>query len=254
MYGDNSITKGYLTQNLAAICASAGNNKMTMCGIVQLNKMIDNLLQDVTSQSQGTQKALSTLEEIFATTQDIHERSNSTLELSEQTNLLALNAAIEAARAGESGKGFAVVADEIRELAEQTSGETKKIAVIITSIQEKIGKVKVTNEEVSMSVTSGITLNEKVQEDIHEIIGITLQNNDAFATISTFTKKQSQASDEAAKAVEAIAGNAVNIQNVGENTQLISNDITAILLDWLQMIKDINLMLNQLMNEVEFFK
>ena len=285
-------------------------NNHSKDGIVQLNKMIDNLLQDVTSQSQGTQKALSTLEEIFATTQDIHERSNSTLELSEQavnianeskesiselsnnmenmdasvkrttneindlqhdsvqigdiltainsiseqTNLLALNAAIEAARAGESGKGFAVVADEIRELAEQTSGETKKIAVIITSIQEKIGKVKVANEEVSMSVTSGITLNEKVQEDIHEIIGITLQNNDAFATISTFTKKQSQASDEAAKAVEEIAGNAVNIQNIGENTQLISNDITAILLDRLQMIKDINQMLNQLMNEVEFFK
>lgn len=54
--------------------------------------------------------------------------------------------------------------------------------------------------------------------------------------------------------MEEIAGNAVNIQNVGENTQLISNDITAILLDWLQMIKDINLMLNQLINEVEFFK
>jgi methyl-accepting chemotaxis protein len=279
-------------------------------GIVELNKMIDNLLQDVTSQSQGTQKTLNTLQEMFVTTQDIHERSNSTLELSEQavnianeskesiselsnnmqnmdtsvkrttdeindlqhdskqigdiltainaiseqTNLLALNAAIEAARAGESGKGFAVVADEIRELAEQTSRETKKIAVIITSIQEKIGKVKIANEEVSTSVTSGITLNEKVQEDIHEIIEITLQNNDAFATISTFTKKQSQASDEAAKSVEQIAGNAVNIQNIGENTQNISNDITTILLERLQMIKDINQMLNQLMKEVEFFK
>lgn len=65
--------------------------------------------------------------------------------ISNQTNLLALNAAIEAARAGEVGRGFAVVADEIRNLAEESKKNSKKIADIIISSE------KITNEIVEKS-------------------------------------------------------------------------------------------------------
>lgn len=56
--------------------------------------------------------------------------------ISSQTNLLALNAAIEAARAGEQGRGFAVVAEEVRKLAEQSQDAAKKIAGLISEIQD----------------------------------------------------------------------------------------------------------------------
>lgn len=43
---DNSITKGYLTQNLAAICASAGNNKMAMLYYSQAENILRQYLEE----------------------------------------------------------------------------------------------------------------------------------------------------------------------------------------------------------------
>lgn len=46
VYGDNSITKGYLTQNLAAIYASAGNNKMAMLHYSQAESILRQYLEE----------------------------------------------------------------------------------------------------------------------------------------------------------------------------------------------------------------
>lgn len=45
VYGDNSIAKGYLTQNLAAICASAGNSKMAMLYYSQAESILRQYLE-----------------------------------------------------------------------------------------------------------------------------------------------------------------------------------------------------------------
>ncbi len=59
-------------------------------------------------------------------------------DISELTNLLSINAAIEAARAGEHGKGFKVVAAEVKKLAEQSTGLTKDISVLLDELEESI--------------------------------------------------------------------------------------------------------------------
>ena len=74
--------------------------------------------------------------------------------IASQINLLALNATIESARAGEAGKGFAVVANEVKQLANQTTAATQKVAKEIQSVQVVSSEVAATLGLIGNSIGS----------------------------------------------------------------------------------------------------
>ncbi|MBP2636318.1 MAG: mcpA 1 [Firmicutes bacterium] len=128
-----------------------------------------------------------------------------------QTNLLALNAAIEAARAGEQGRGFAVVAEEVRKLAEQSQEAAKKIATLISDIQDKTNHAVKAMQDGTQEVLRG----EKV----------VTQAGKAFDDVSSHIKAVAGIARETVVALEQTAADGLKLSSVLQEAEQISREI-----------------------------
>jgi twitching motility protein PilJ len=111
-------------------------------------------------------------------------------EIAEQTNILALNASIEASRAGEASRGFAVVADEVQKLAERSAGATKKIEVLVSTIQSDTNEAVMSMERSTTDVVGGALLAENAGAALEEIEQVSHQIASLVHNISSSSKEQ----------------------------------------------------------------
>jgi methyl-accepting chemotaxis protein len=113
--------------------------------------------------------------------------------VAEQTNLLSMNAAIESAHAGEAGKGFSVVAEEIRNLAESTGDNAKKISESINKIVQNATAANESSSAASKAFRKVSEHSEQMIDSLKEISGgigkidettkqITSKTNDTVVT------------------------------------------------------------------------
>ena len=112
-------------------------------------------------------------------------------EIAEQTNILALNASIEASRAGEASRGFAVVADEVQKLAERSSNATRKIEVLVSTIQSDTNEAVVSMERSTTDVVGGALLAENAGAALDEIEQVSHQIASLVQNISGTARDQS---------------------------------------------------------------
>ncbi len=149
--------------------------------------------------------------------------------IASQTNLLALNAAIEAARAGEHGRGFAVVSEEIRELAEESSRETKAIAKLVERVREATDKTVSAAKIGESEVRAGTALAQEASEALSNIADAAAETQALVVALAQSTTKVAQASSTTQAAMEAIVGIAEENAQAAERMMEDANEVRSLI-------------------------
>jgi methyl-accepting chemotaxis protein len=173
-------------------------------------------MQQIRGEVQGISKKIKNLADRSL---EISEIVNTIDEIAAQTDLVALNAAIEAAGAGEAGQRFAIVADEVRKLAERSAKAAKDIVGLIKGIQTETQEAVVAMEEGTRQVEAGYKVTVQTGERLREIGEISQKSAALASEISQAAQNQAHGVENAAVAVQAIAGVAVKTEKASAETR-----------------------------------
>lgn len=152
--------------------------------------------------------------------------------IADQTNILALNAAIQASSAGEAGRGFAVVADEIQRLAERSSNATKRIELLVKTIQTDTNEAVASMEKSTNQVVTGANVAEEAGTALTKIEEVSTSLAALIDRVSSATRKVSETADNLSKDMNEInelafstTENAIKTSDSIANLNLLSEEL-----------------------------
>jgi len=172
--------------------------------------VIDHTTQSIGSLADGLNHAMTQVESLAASSEQIGSVLEVIRAIAEQTNLLALNAAIEAARAGEAGRGFAVVADEVRNLARRTQESVEEIRQVIERLQTGTRDVVTAMQDSSSQAQGSV-------DQVGDAVAALRKIGDAVAVISEMNLQIASAAEEQSAVAEEINRNVAGIRDVTES-------------------------------------
>lgn len=193
---------------------------------------VDTAVRQMNEVEQTVQSSAALVDKLGERSQEIGQIVDTISEIAEQTNLLALNAAIEAARAGEYGRGFAVVADEVRKLAEQSQEAAKRIAELISGIQQDTNKavssMQFGRSQVVEGANSVACLKSNFGEIVQLIAGIAAEIkgiSDSMSGVTTDTEQIKNSVAKLSKHSESITDEMQTVSAATEEQTASSQDI-----------------------------
>jgi len=172
-------------------------------------------MDKIRDQIQDTSKRIKRLGESSQEIGDIVELING---IAEQTNILALNAAIQSASAGGAGRGFAVVADEVQRLAERATNATRRIELLVQTIQADTSEAIASMESTTAEVVSGAKKSEDAGEALGQIKTVSKDLSDLIDEIATAAQKQSEVATQVAGEMNAILDIAIKTSEGSNQT------------------------------------
>jgi methyl-accepting chemotaxis protein len=129
-----------LEETAAALDEITATVKRASQGAGEASRVVTATRSDAAHSGEVVRGAVSAMNQIESSSQQISQIVGVIDEIAFQTNLLALNAGVEAARAGDSGRGFAVVAQEVRALAQRSADAAKEIKALISASTTQVGE------------------------------------------------------------------------------------------------------------------
>jgi twitching motility protein PilJ len=159
-------------------------------------------MDDMREQIQDTSKRIKRLGESSQRIGDIVALID---DIAEQTNILSLNAAIQASMAGEAGRGFAVVSDEVQSLAERSTEATKKIAELVTIIQNDTNDAVSSMEKATQQVISGAKVANTAGSALAEIETVSERLSGLVEQISDNAAEQAKVVTNVAQSVSLVS-------------------------------------------------
>ncbi|MBQ6567313.1 MAG: chemotaxis protein, partial [Treponema sp.] len=214
-----------VTDRMVKDVASSSASIEEMVGnITSINNIVDKNFQIVNELEEATKGGRLKLTEVDKLVGAIEKESSSLMEMSgaiqkiaSQTNLLAMNAAIEAAHAGEFGAGFSVVADEIRNLAEDSGGEAKKISDVLKKVKVMVDGAYSKSSEVSHDFENVVTLMENVKEHEMEVKSSMQEQSEGNKQLLRSLEQMKEGTRAVQDAAEDLNRNTRNVISAVEN-------------------------------------
>ena len=186
-------------------------------------------MDDMREQIQDTSKRIKRLGESSQRIGDIVALID---DIAEQTNILSLNAAIQASMAGEAGRGFAVVSDEVQSLAERSTEATKKIAELVTTIQNDTNDAVLSMEKATQQVVSGTKVADSAGAALSEI-------EEVSERLSSVVESISKGSNEQAEVVTQVSEQVSKVSEASKDTSRKAQDSANSIAKLLELAKDL---------------
>lgn len=209
-----------LEETAAAISQTSENVSVTAKAAKTAQDTIASTNCEAQSGATIVAEAVSAMERIEKSSEEITNIIAVIDSIAFQTNLLALNAGVEAARAGETGKGFAVVASEVRALAQRCTEAAEEVKSLITQSNEHVasGSQLVTRSGQTFSaITNGVSELTQTIESIaassEAQAGTLAQINETVHSLDRLTQQNAALAEECTASATSLAHEAKRVAN-----------------------------------------